>query len=97
MVVGDGFVDVPVLLRCAGRVELLQLEPLLNDRLEKVQRPDGVGHHGFVWPVPGLADVSLGPEVEDVRLIRSLAELAEQVIDRGAIGEVCEVHLELPS
>src|SRR5204863_9346700 len=95
--VGDCFVDVPVLLRGAGRVELLKLESLLDDRLKEVQRPDGVGHHGLVGPMPGFADVSLSTEVEDVMIVRGLAELADEVIDRGAVGQVRKMNLEAPT
>ena len=37
----------------------------------------------------------LRAEVEDVRAIRRVAELAHEVVDRGAVGEIGEVHLEL--
>jgi hypothetical protein len=45
--------------------------------------------------MPGLADVSLSAEVEDVRFVGSLAELRKEIVDRGRISQVCKVHLEL--
>ena len=45
-------------------------------------------------PVPGLADVRLRAEVEDVRLVRRLAQLLDEVVDRRLVGQVGEVHLQ---
>jgi hypothetical protein len=64
--VGDGLAHVPVLLRGAGGVELLDLEPVVDDRLEQVERAERVRRHRLVGPVPRLADVRLRAEVEDV-------------------------------
>ena len=93
--VGDGLADVPVLLRRPGGVELLELEPGVDDGLQQVQRPEHVRRDGLVRPVPRLADVRLGAEVEDVRPIgRGVLQLANEVVDRRAVGEVREVDLE---
>ena len=73
VVVGDVVADVAVLLGRAGRVELLELEPPVDDRLEEVERPDRVRHHRLVRAVPRLADVCLGAEVEHVRPVGRLA------------------------
>ena len=70
VVVRDRLADVAVLLRGARGVELLELEAVVDDRLEQVERPDDVRHHRLVRPVPGLADVRLGAEMEDVRPVR---------------------------
>ncbi len=94
VVVGDVLVDVAVLLGGAGGVELLELEARVDDRLEQVQRADRVRHHRLVGTVPALADVGLGAQVEDVRLVGRLLQLTHQVVDRGLVGEVGEVHLE---
>ena len=67
VVVRDGLADVAVLLGRARRVELLQLEPVVDDRLQQVERADDVGDRRLVRPVPRLADVRLRAEVEDVR------------------------------
>ena len=95
VMVGDGLADVPVLLRGPRGVELLELESGVHDGLQQVQSPEHVGGHGLVWPVPRLADVRLGAEVEDVRAIGSgVLQLADEVVHRRAVGEVCEVDLE---
>jgi hypothetical protein len=39
-------------------------------------------------------DVSLRAEVEDVRLVRRLAQLPHEEVDRSLIGEIGEVDLE---
>ena len=45
--------------------------------------------------MPRLADVRLGAEVEDVGAIGSgVLQLADEVVHRRAVGEVCEVDLE---
>jgi len=44
-----------------------------------------------------LADVGLGTEVEHVRSVGRVTQLAHEVVDRGAVGEVGEVHLQLPT
>ena len=90
VVVGDRLADVSVLLRGAGRVELLELEVVVDDRLEQVERPDGVRQDRLVRPVPRLADVRLRAEVEDVRLVRALLEVTHQIVDRRLVGEVGE-------
>ena len=69
VVVRDGLADVPVLLRRPGGVELLDLELPVDDRLQEIQRPEHVRGDGLVRPVPGLADVRLRAEVEDVRAV----------------------------
>ncbi len=95
VVVGDGLADVPVLLRGPGGVELLELEPRIHDGLQQVQRPEHIGRHGLVRPVPRLADMRLGAEVEHVRPIgRGVLQLANEVVDRRAVGEVREVDLQ---
>ena len=71
VVVRDGLADVAVLLRGAGGVELLELEAVVDDRLQQVERADRVRHHRLVRPVPRLADVRLRAEVEDVRACRA--------------------------
>ena len=95
VVVRDVVADVPVLLRRARSVELLELEPPVDDRLQQVERPDRVCHERLVRPMPRLADVGLGAEVEDVRLVGCVLQLAHEVVDRRAVGEVGEVHLEV--
>ena len=95
VVVGDALAHVAVLLRGAGRVELLQLQPPVDDRLEQVQRPDRVRHHRLVGPVPRLAHVRLGAEMEDVRLVRDrVPQLLDQIVDRRLVGQVGELHLQ---
>ena len=45
--------------------------------------------------MPRLADVCLGAEVEDVGPVgRGVLQLADEVVDRGAVGEIGEVHLQ---
>ena len=72
VVVRDRLARVAVLLRRAGGVEALDLEAVVEDRLQEVERADDVRHHRLVGPVPGLAHVCLGAEVEDVWLVRRL-------------------------
>ena len=95
VVVGDVVTDVAVLLRRTRGVELLELEPPVDDRLEEVERADRVRHHGLVRAVPRLADVGLRAEVEDVGPVGGVQQLAHEVVDRRAVGEVREVHLEV--
>ena len=64
VMVGDRLVDVPVLLRGAGGVELLELELPVDDRLQEVERAEDIRRDGLVGPVPRLADVRLRAEVE---------------------------------
>ena len=92
--VGDVLTDVPVLLRCAGGVELLEVEAPVDDGLEQVERPDRVRHHRLVRTVPRLSDVRLGTEVEEVRPIRRVLELTDEVVDRRPVGQVGEMDLE---
>jgi hypothetical protein len=66
----------------------------VDDRLEQVQRPEDVGRDRLVGAMPGLADVRLRAEVEDEGLVGRLPELPHEVVDRGAVGEVREVHLQ---
>ena len=73
VVVRDGLAHVAVLLRGARGVELLELEAVVDDRLQQVERADRVRHHRLVRPVPRLADVRLRAEVEDVGLVRRRA------------------------
>ena len=87
----DGVARVAVLLRRAGRVESLDLELVVEDRLEEVERADDVRHHRLVRPVPGLAHVGLGAEMEDVRPVRRLLQLADEIVDRRAVSEVGEL------
>jgi hypothetical protein len=94
VVVRDRLARIAVLLRRPGRVELLQLEAVLDDRLEQVERADRVRHHRLVRAVPGLADVGLSAEVEDVRPVGGVTELADQVVDGRPVGQVREVHLQ---
>jgi hypothetical protein len=91
VLVGDGLVHVAVLLRRAGGVELLQLEPVVDDRLQEVQRADGVRHHRLVGAVPRLADVRLGAEVENVRPVVGLEQVLDEVVDGRLVGEIGEV------
>ena len=92
---GNRLAHVPVFLRRSGRVELLELETAVDDRLEQVQRSDRVRHHCFVRSVPRLADVCLRAEMEDVWAIACLAQVLHQVVDRRLIGEIGEVNVEL--
>jgi hypothetical protein len=85
--------DVAVLLRGARRVELLELEPPVDDRLEQVERADRVRHHRLVGPVPRLADVRLRTEVEDVRPVGRLLQLPDEVVHGRLVREVREVDL----
>ena len=94
VVVPDGLADVAVLLRRARGVELLDLQAVVDDRLEQVQRADRVRHDRLVRPVPALADVGLRAQVEDERAIVLLGQVADQVVDRGAVGQVGEVDLQ---
>ena len=52
VVVRDCLADVSVLLGCSCRVELLELELPVDDRLEQVQCPEDVGGDRLVRPVP---------------------------------------------
>ena len=98
VVVGDRLADVSVLLGCAGGVELLELETVVDDRLEEVERPDRVRHQRLVRPVPGLVDVSLRAEVEDERLVGRVEQvLRDDEVDRVLVGEVREMHLQAPA
>ena len=64
---------------------------MVDDRLQQVQRADGVRHDRLVGAVPRLADVRLRAEVEDVRLVRGVDEVvANEMVDRGLVGEVGE-------
>ena len=95
VVIGDGLAHVPVLLGRSGRVELLELEARVHDRLQQVQRPEHVRGDRLVRAMPRLADVSLRAEVEDVRpVVRRVPQLTHEVVDRRAVGEVCEVDLQ---
>src|SRR5207342_380565 len=95
VVVGDGLAHVPVLLGGARGVELLELEPAVDDRLQEVQRTQHVRGHRLVRSMPGLTDVCLCAQVEDVRPVADgLLELAHEPVDRRLVREVCEVHLE---
>ena len=97
VVVRDRLADVAVLLRRAGRVELLELDAVVDDRLQQVERPDRVRHHGLVRAVPRLADVRLRAEVEDVGLVGRRHEVvADQIVDRRLVGEVGEDDAQLP-
>ena len=91
VLVRDGLAHVAVLLRRAGRVELLQLQPVVDDRLEEVEGADRVRHHGLVRSVPRLPDMRLRAEVEDVGTVRRLQQLPDEVVDRRAVGQVGEV------
>ena len=97
VVVRDRLAHVAVLLRRAGGVELLELDAVVDDRLQQVERPDRVRHHGLVRAVPRLADVRLRAEVEDVRLVGRLREVAHQVVDRRLVGQVGEDDAQLPA
>ncbi len=95
VVVGDALADVAVLLRGARGVELLELEPGVDHRLEEVQRPEDVRRDRLVRAVPRLADVRLRAEVEDERAVGGgVAQLAHEVVDRRPVGEVGEVDLQ---
>ncbi len=91
VVVRDLVADVPVLLRRSRRVELLELDAEVDDRLQQVERADGVRHHRLVRAMPRLADMRLRAEVEDVRLVRCGDEVvAHQMVDRRLVREVGE-------
>ena len=94
VVVRDRLARIAVLLGGAGGVELLDVEAVVDDRLEQIEGPDGVRHHRLVGAVPRLADVRLRAEVEDVRPVGRLRELADQVVDRGLVGQVGEVDAQ---
>jgi len=95
VLVRNVLVHVAVLLRGPGRVELLELETVVDDRLEQVERADRVRDHGLVWAMPGLADVGLRAEMEDVRLVGGVEQLSDEVVDRGLVREIRKVHLQL--
>ena len=92
VLVDDRVARVAVLLRRAGGVESLELELVVEDRLEEVERADDVRHHRLVRPVPGLAHVRLGAEMEDVGPVGRLLQLPHEIVDRRAVGEVGELH-----
>ncbi len=92
VMVGDGFANVAVLLRGARRVELLQLEPMFDGRLQQVQGANRVRHDGFVGAVPRLADMRLRAEVEHEWLVGCGAEFADEVVDGSPVGQVGEVN-----
>ena len=94
VLVRDRLPHVSVLLGGAGGVELLQLEPVVDDRLEQVQRPERVCHHRLVGPVPGLADVRLRAQVEDIRPVLGLEQVLDQIVDRRLVGEIGEVDAD---
>ena len=95
VVVRDGLADVPVLLGRSRGLELLDLEALVDDRLEEVERPQRVRHEGLVRPVPRLVDVGLRAEMEDVWPVgRPEQVLPDEQVDRVLVGEVGEVHLQ---
>ena len=94
VVVGDRLLDVAVLLRGARGVELLELQPVVDDRLEQVERADDVGDRGLVRPMPRLADVSLRAEVEDVGAIGCGREIPDEIVDRRPVGQVGELDGE---
>ena len=94
VLVSNAIAWVAVLLRRSGRVEALHLQLVVENGLEEVERADDVGHHRLVRPVPGLADVGLGAEVEDIRLVRRLLQLADEVVDRSAVGEIGELDVD---
>ncbi len=96
VVMRDGLAYVAVLLRCPRGGELLELEPVVDDGLQQVQRPEGVRHHGLVRAMPRLADVRLRAEVEDVGTVVQLAQLSDQVVDGRLVGEIGEVDDQLP-
>ena len=91
VMVADRLPNVSVLLRCTGGVELLQLDSVIDDRLQEVQGSDGVRHDRLVGPVPRLADVCLGREVEDEWPPGGLED-AHDTIDRVAVREVSPVN-----
>jgi hypothetical protein len=72
-------------------VELLQLEPVVDDRLQQVERAHRVRHHGLVRPVPRLADVCLCGEVEDVGAVVGPAQHPDDAVDRVTVGQVAPV------
>ena len=63
---------------------------MVDDRLQQVERADRVRHHRLVRAVPRLADVGLRAEVEEVRLVGRLLQVAHQVVDRRLVGQVGE-------
>ena len=63
--------------------------------LQEVERSEDVRCDRLVRTVPGLAHVRLRAEVEHVRAVGcAFLELAHEVVDRRAVGEVSEVHLQ---
>ena len=92
----DAFAHVAVLLGGAGGVELLELDVVVDDRLQQVERPHGVRHHRLVRAVPGLADVRLCTEMEHVRSVRGGHQMvAHAMVDRGLVGQVREDDRQL--
>ena len=94
VMVRNRLAHVAVFLGRAGRVELLELEPGVDDRLQQVQRAERVRHHRLVRAVPRLAHVRLRAEVEHIGLVGGFTQLAHQEVHRGLVREICEMHLQ---
>ena len=95
VVVGDVLADVPVLLRRARGVELLELELPVDDRLEEVERPErrspSTVSYGRCHDSPTCA---CAPRWKTYGRSGACLQLAHEVVDRRAVREVGEVHLE---
>jgi len=94
VMVRDRFVRVPVLLRRAGGVELLELQSVVDDRLEEVERADRVRKDRLVRTVPRLPDMRLGAEMENVGLVGRVEQLLDEVVDRRLVRQIGEVDVE---
>src|ERR687898_2838786 len=87
----DRLVNVSVLLGGPGRGYLRSVKVVVDDRLEKVQRADDVRHHRLVRTVPGLADMRLRGQVEDVRPFSACSKFSDDAVDRVPVGEISPV------
>src|SRR4029450_7982673 len=82
--------DVPVLLRGAGHVELEEIDLEVDDRLEKVQGAEDGGGDGVVRAPPGLTDMRLRGEVEDDGPAAP-AQFSDGRVDRRLVREIAAV------
>lgn len=73
-------IHIAVLFTGARRVELLDVEIQIDDRLEEVQRPGDVRVDCLVGPIPGFADVGLGRGVKH-DLLRVLRQRRHRLLD----------------
>src|SRR2546422_231709 len=87
--------DVAVLLRGARGVDLIDVHVEVDDGLQQVHHTQHVRAERLVRAVPALADVRLGAEVEDHRLVAEGLEDLERLEDRLLVREVGAVDRRL--